>query len=356
MSYKMLFLDLDDTLLSSDMSISEKNIEAIQKAAEKGVKTVICTGRGIFSVKHIAEQLGIEECYIICLNGGAVYRGSELVRERLFESVSALPVYRAAKKFGVDIQIYRNDRLIVENISERVKAYIDKLSASYTLVDSIEEYDGRISKILLNGPNDALVKIQKELKNEIEGKLNCFFSNPNYLEFTGIGATKGEALAELAEELGVDISETIAMGDSFNDISMIKAAGLGVAVRNAVQALKDEAGYITKATHDESAVAEVINRYILGTEKSKAGEYKFRLPVRIFIITTIIEQLIASAFSLNAFKLVRYEYTLSGGESMRFGFASLIIPFVLCFVVDYFNQKTKGEDEEEFWISKYGKK
>ena len=71
MSYKMLFLDLDDTLLSSDMSISETNLEAIKKASDAGANIVICTGRGIFSVKHIAQKLGVDNGYIICLNGGA---------------------------------------------------------------------------------------------------------------------------------------------------------------------------------------------------------------------------------------------------------------------------------------------
>ena len=146
----MLFLDLDDTLLSSDMSISETNLEAIKKASDAGANIVICTGRGIFSVKHIAQKLGVDNGYIICLNGGAVYKGFPpvLMKENLFESSSAVEIYKAAKKYGVDIQIYRDDRLIVENISERVKAYIDKLSAEYTVVDSIEEYDGKISKIL----------------------------------------------------------------------------------------------------------------------------------------------------------------------------------------------------------------
>jgi len=146
------------------------------------------------------------------------------------------------------------------------------------------------------------------------------------------------------------------MGDSFNDVSMIRTAGFGVAVRNAVQPLKDEADYITRNTNDESAVAEVINRYILGDGKSGVGEYKFRIPVRIFIIILVIEQLIASAFNFNSFKLFRYEYVYGGNSGYKFGLLSLIIPIILCFVVDYFNQRTKGEDEEEFWESKYGKK
>ncbi|GFI61826.1 5-amino-6-(5-phospho-D-ribitylamino)uracil phosphatase YcsE [Clostridiales bacterium] len=359
MEYKMLFLDLDNTLLSSDLSISRENLDAIRKAYEHGVKIVICTGRSVFGVKHIAAQLDIdkESCYIICLNGGAVYKGfpPELIKERLFSSRSAELIYDMAEKNDVDIQIYRNDKMIIERITERVQKYIDTLKADYVMVESIKNYDGDISKILLNGPNEILVKIQKQLLPKLKD-MNCFFSSPTFLEFTGKGATKGEALAELADDLGIDVNATIAMGDSYNDLSMIKAAGLGVAMRNAIQPLKDEAGYITKGTNNEGAVAEVINRYILKTTKNSTGEYKFRIPIRIFIILTIIEQLLAHAFNILPLKLFRYEYVINVGDKYRFAILSVIIPVILCFIVDYFNQKSKKEDEEEFWISKYGKK
>lgn len=358
MEYKMLFLDLDDTLLSSDLSVSEENLDAIRRASEIGVKVVICTGRGIFSVKHIAEQFKIEwdKCFIICLNGGAIYEGYPplLIKERLFDNKSASLIYETAKRYGVDAQIYRDDKLILEKISERVKLYIERLNTDYMLVESVASYEGKIAKILLNGPNEVLLKIQRELLRRLKG-FNIFFSNPNYLEFTHIGTTKGEAMAELAEKLGVSLSQTIAMGDSFNDISMIKSAGLGVAVRNAVDPIKAEADYITKNTHDENAVAEVIERYIFGEGLSKKNIYKFRFPITVFVIILVIEQLIASAFNIGKLKSLSYLY-INGNDSLRINILSLIIPFVFCFIVDYFNQKTKGEDEDEFWRSKYGKR
>lgn len=359
MGYKMLFLDLDDTLLSSDLSISEENLDAIRRASEIGVKVIICTGRGIFSVQHIAEKLKIEwnNCYIICLNGGAVYKGFPpvLIKERLFDNKSASLIYDTAKKYGVDIQIYRDDMLILDNISERVQMYIEKLKPKYILIDSIADYDGEIAKVLLSGSNDILLKIEKELNPKLKGKYNIFLSNPNYLEFTACGTTKGEAMAELSEIIGVDLSQTIAIGDSFNDMSMIQTAGLGVAVRNAVEPLKLRADYITKSTHDENAVAEVIDRFIFNKGKVSKNIYKFRFPVMIFIIILIIEQLLASAFGLSGFKIVQYLY-INGEDILKFNVLSFIIPIILCFVVDFFNQKTRCEDEEEFWESKYGKK
>lgn len=357
MKYKMLFLDLDDTLLSSDLSISKENLDAIRRASKLGVKVVICTGRGIFSVKHIAEQFKIEwdNCYIICLNGGAIYKGFPpvLIKERLFDNKSAALIYETAKKYKVDSQIYRDDKLILENISDRVQMYIDKLNANYMLVESLASYNGDISKILLNGPNDVLCKIEKELLRCLEG-FNIFFTTPNYLEFTAIGTTKGEALAELANNMEISLSQTIAMGDSYNDISMIQTAGLGVAVRNAGDKIKAKADYITKNTNNESAVAEVIDRYVIGNGKDKDISYKFRFPTMIFAILLLIEQLLSNAFNIEFLSILKTSYS---NESilMRFNVLSICIPFFLCFIVDYFNQMTKKEDEDEFWQSKYGK-
>lgn len=360
MDYKMVFLDLDNTLLSSDLSISDENLNAIRRASKNGVKIVICTGRGVFAVKNILEQLEIdlENCYTICLNGGAFYKGypPELVKENVFDSHNAAIVYEMAYKYGVDIQIYRDNTLMVEKINERIQKYIDRHTANYIVIDSILNYDGKISKILLNGSHDTLVKVQKDISKKIDGKLNCFFTSDEYLEFTGIGITKGEAMIELANSLGIDIKETIAVGDSFNDMSMIKTAGLGVAVRNAVDELKKEANYITKNTNDESAVAEVINRYIFGENKVTVGEYKFRIPVNIFIIILIIEQALAHAFNWTFFKIIKYEYIYGIGDTRKIGIGGVLIPLVLCFIVDYVNQRTKKEDEEEFWADKYGRK
>ena len=137
---------------------------------------------------------------------------------------------------------------------------------------------------------------------------------------------------------------------------MIRTAGLGVAVRNAADEIKKEANYITKNTNDESAVAEVINRYIFGEGKTETGKYKFRFPFQIFLILFIIKQLIAYAFNFNSLKLIQYKYVMGVGDVYSIGLVAILTPLVLCFVVDYFNQRTKGEDEEEFWISKYGKK
>ena len=106
--------------------------------------------------------------------------------------------------------------------------------------------------------------IEDDLK-DITGDLDVSYSSNRYIEFNHQGVNKGQGLKKLADILGVDIKDTIAIGDNFNDLSMIKVAGLGVGVQNTVEDMKKECNVITKATNNENAVAEVINKYILGT-------------------------------------------------------------------------------------------
>ena len=120
----------------------------------------------------------------------------------------------------------------------------------------------------MNTDYGYLKKIEDDLK-DITGDLDVSYSSNRYIEFNHQGVNKGQGLKKLADILGVDIKETIAIGDNFNDLSMIKVAGLGVGVQNTVEDMKKECDVITKATNNENAVAEVINKYILGTKSFK---------------------------------------------------------------------------------------
>ena len=120
------------------------------------------------------------------------------------------------------------------------------------------------SQIIYKVDYGYLKKIEDDLK-DITGDLDVSYSSNRYIEFNHQGVNKGQGLKKLADILGVDIKETIAIGDNFNDLSMIKVAGLGVGVQNTVEDMKKECDVITKATNNENAVAEVISKYILGT-------------------------------------------------------------------------------------------
>lgn len=262
----MLFSDIDDTLLGKDLKISNGNKKAIMEAQENGVKFVICTGRAVYSIKRYVEELGLKgkNSYAVCQNGGTVYdlHTGKLLIEKSFSSKDIKDVIDIARKYCVDIQLYYDSKFMLEKLTKRTKEYSKNMNTPITMFEDLKQYEGKLTKCLLNGEPQALKKVEEEAKDVILGKLNMFFSNPNYLEFTSVQATKGTSMLDLAEKLNVKQSEIIAVGDSYNDLHMIKLAGLGVSVANGVQEIKDAADYVTKEDCNGSPIKEIIDKFI----------------------------------------------------------------------------------------------
>ena len=270
--YKIIACDLDETLLSDDRSISKENIEAIQKAKELGVKFVPATGRGYNTVDGTLKELGLydlENEYVISYNGGAISenKGSKLL---YFEGITfekASELYKRGLNYDVCIHVYTKDMVYAYKfVQEEIDYLAGRMEVKEIFDDHIDFLKGQeIVKVLyMNTDYGYLKKIEDDLK-DITGDLDVSYSSNRYIEFNHQGVNKGQGLKKLADILGVDIKDTIAIGDNFNDLSMIKVAGLGVGVQNTVEDMKKECDVITKATNNENAVAEVINKYILGT-------------------------------------------------------------------------------------------
>lgn len=268
MAYQALFCDMDNTLLDENLDISPANKDAITALLARGKKFIICTGRGIYGVDRYIQELALSnerDGYVICQNGGTVYRLSDekLVLERSFDIEALYPAIRAAQKFGVDIQLYYDRILMAEKITERIERYRSKMGTTITMLPNALEYTGKLTKCLLNGTRRQLHYVRNMVEDEIKGKLNMYFSDEEFLEFTALDANKGNAMLALASELSLNKKEIIALGDSENDESMIKMAGLGIAVRNAQRHTKQIAGYVTEADNTQDAVKEVIEKFML---------------------------------------------------------------------------------------------
>lgn len=270
--YKIIACDLDETLLSDDRTISKDNIEAIQKAKELGVRFVPATGRGFNTVGGTLKDLGLydlENEYVISYNGGAITenKGSKLLH---FEGISfekASELYKRGLKYDVCIHVYTKGMVYAYKYVQEEKDYLaGRMEVTEIFDNNIEFLKGQeIVKVLyMNTDYQYLKGIENDLK-EITSDLDVSYSSNRYIEFNHQGVNKGQGLKKLAELLHVDMQETIAIGDNFNDLSMIKAAGLGVGVQNTVEEMKKECDIITKATNNQGAIAEVINQYILGT-------------------------------------------------------------------------------------------
>ncbi|MBM6830085.1 HAD family phosphatase [Anaerotignum lactatifermentans] len=268
MAYKMIFSDMDGTLLKTETEISQKNVDKVIQAVNHGTEFVICTGRGVYGVERFLEQLKLmgRSGYVICQNGAAVYdlRDMRLTIQHHFSADVLRPVVETARKMGIAVYLYDDRTFMAEKMTEEVKAYCRVMHADMRILPDGLEYEGNYTKCLLSGPGEKLERLKLEVTPAVGDQLNMFFSGPHYLEFVKKGVSKGKAMEETAAKAHVDLKEVIAIGDSDNDLSMIQKAGLGIAVANAQDHVKAAADFITQGTCQQDAVAEVIDRFIFG--------------------------------------------------------------------------------------------
>lgn len=267
MGYKMVFSDMDGTLLRNGTEISVENLTAIRKAVDKGVEFVLCTGRGVFGVERYLEELGLlgRKSYAICQNGATVYdlQTMQPAIRRSFPPEWFAEIAKAARELGLELYYYDDRRFMTERPTKQVQKYCKVMRTEMGILENPLDYDGEFTKCLASGPRDKLTQLLEQVRPFLDDRLDTFFSSEIYLEFVRQGVNKGNALADTAEKAGVPLSEVIAIGDSDNDRSMILRAGLGVAVQNAEKDVKAIADYITERNCEQNAVAEVIEKFIL---------------------------------------------------------------------------------------------
>ncbi len=267
--YKMIACDLDETLIGTDHTSSQRDIEAIRRVKEEGIKFVPATGRPFTSVTGTLKQLGLyeENQYVISFNGGAVTENRTnkvLYCEGIsFELASEL--YKQGLQYDVCIHVYTGDKTYAYHL---VPEEIEYQSGRQVLIETFEtdpEFlrGQEIIKVLyMNTDYEYLFRIKDDLSTLTEN-LDISYSSNRYMEFNPKGVNKGSGLKVLADLLNIPIEDIIAIGDNLNDLPMIKMAGLGVGVKNLVASMKDDCDYICEKSCDESAVAEVIHKFIL---------------------------------------------------------------------------------------------
>ena len=268
--YRIIACDLDETLLNCEKKVSAENIEAIAKAVEKGVKFVLATGRGYRTVQGTLQEIGLLEAkgeYVISFNGGAITenKGNNLMFFKAMDFAKADALYKKGISYGCCIHVYTKDTVYAWNLNESEKRFLNnRMPIVETDSTDLSFLSGQeIVKVLyMNEDRAFLNRIESEMK-EMTQDLDVSYSSNRYIEFNKKGVNKGAGLKKLASLLNIPMEDTIAIGDNYNDLSMIKAAGLGIGVQNTVEAMKKECDYITSATHDQSAIAEVIEKFIL---------------------------------------------------------------------------------------------
>ena len=262
--YKMVALDLDGTLLTDEGTITPGTIETIQRVMHSGVMVTLATGRMFPSAKKFAEQLQLD-VPLITYQGAVIKDAAEkkVWFEQLVSPAITKRLLQIAQEKQVHIQVYQDDMLYVTKDNEEVRAYAHGSDVSYAVVDELDRIAERgVTKVLFIGDPFYLDRLQIDLTGEFGEDAHIAKSKPDYLEITHPDADKGKAILRLAELLGIQQSEIIGIGDNHNDYELVTTAGLGIAMGNGVEAIKNVADYIT-LTNNEEGVRHALNKFVL---------------------------------------------------------------------------------------------
>lgn len=268
---KVLFLDMDGTTLDDKKQMSEETVDALKKASEAGHEIVVATGRTCVSAEYLRTHFGLDRLgcrYMIVYNGAGIMdceTKEMLYAKRLtMEQVHAL--IDVARREHIYLHTYTEDKVLTEKEDENLAIYLSRTNMEALIVPDmkkvLEEPPYKMLAINIRNP-EKMYEFKEKLTACVEGKADIYFSSREYLEIVPQGVNKGAALQMFCSKKGIPLEHAIAVGDENNDISMLKAAGIGCAVANAQEDVKAAADYVTENDNNHSAVAEVIGRFVL---------------------------------------------------------------------------------------------
>ncbi|MFV0559607.1 MAG: Cof-type HAD-IIB family hydrolase [Enterococcus sp.] len=285
---KLIASDMDGTLLDAHMSVPEENIQAIKFAQEQGIEFMVATGRNSQEARAALDEAGIE-CAMVTLNGAQVFddAGSSLFTVPI-PNPQAVAVLELLNNHEIYYEVATNKGLYSESQSKRIESFASMLAdhmphLTYKMAIAMASANLEVLHInyipsiknLLRDPSIEVLKIicfhvegpkvLRPVSQEISlfgnGELTLTSSSPNNIEVNHRDAQKGIAVAHVARDRGIDLSEVMTIGDNFNDVSMLKVAGVSFAMANAELEVKDYAKYST-ASNLESGVAKAIYKAI----------------------------------------------------------------------------------------------
>jgi len=263
---KLIVVDLDGTLLNSDHQMTERTEKALKTAIQKGVQVVIATGKTYLSARDLIDRLGLTTPGIY-LQGLAIYNGDGTIKhQQTLDSDLARTVITFGEERGFTMVAYSGTRILVRSLNEDDRILSEKYH------EPVPEAVGPLQNLLGNTPinkiiairlNDArrITALRWQLGVQLGGKAKLTQALLDMLEILPPGASKGTALKVLLRDMGIASANVMAIGDGENDIEMIQMAGVGVAMANASQKLKDVATYIT-TSNDEDGIVQAIEKYI----------------------------------------------------------------------------------------------
>ena len=266
MKYKLLITDMDGTLLNSQLKISKKISDLINMLKQKGMYFTIATGRSLIAINNACDSNILwPNAPIASFNGAKItdHKDDTVLYEKFLERQTAAEVLAFCKKLGAAAVVWSEGKLYFSEKNERTMLYCKKTGLEAILLRDDNDFPNQtISKIICQDDPEKIEHYIEQLQGKLKGNVTFCTSATDYLEFFNGDASKGAAAQFIAERLNILPSEIIAIGDQRNDIPMLKFAGLGVAMGNALDEVKAIADYVT-LSNDEDGMAHVIEKFIL---------------------------------------------------------------------------------------------
>lgn len=270
MSTKIFFADLDGTLLNDSKQITPLTYQTLKEWTDCGHKLVLCSGRSLDSVLHVRETLGLGDfpnMYLIGYNGGEIYdcTAKTLLHRVALSYDAAKKCFEIAKMHNIHIQTFSDTHIITEKEDEELTYYRKAVHTPFIITDDFMPYlDKEPCKclaIFLHN-KELMNTFSQEISNELGKEVNVMTSTPHFIEMFPSSSGKGFSVKWLCEHLNLPLENALAAGDEMNDISMIEAAGIGIAMKNGRDFVKQIADVVTETDNNNDGLVSILRQYI----------------------------------------------------------------------------------------------
>lgn len=270
MNTKIFFADLDGTLLNKQKQITPLTYQTLKEWTDKGHKLVLCSGRALDSVIHVREILGLGDfsnMYLIGYNGGEIYdcTTKTLLNRVALSFDAAKKCFEIAGRYNIHIQTFSDTHIITAKEDEEILYY---KKGVHTPVIYDEDFMAHLDKepckclaiFIHNG--DLMDTFTDEIKRELGNEVNVMTSTPRFIEMFPVSSGKGFSVKWLCDYLNIPFENSLAAGDEMNDVSMLEAAGISIAMQNGRDFVKKLADITTETDHNNDGLVPILKKYM----------------------------------------------------------------------------------------------
>ena len=276
--YRLFASDMDGTLLNRYSKVAPATTAAVEAANKTGRIFTVVTGRSLFGMRQFAPALPLQHPFgifngamIVDMSGKIYYEqpmivdmSGKIYYEQPLTREDAAEILQLAHERTENVYLWVGQDMYGYRIDEKLQRYAAMSGVSPKIIESDEQIlEMPIAKILWHDTPANIASWLAALSKSLAGRVNVSTSAPDYIEFNHADVSKGLCLQRLGELMDVSREEIIAVGDETNDLPMIRYAGLGIAMKNATQAVLEEADLVSPWTNDEDGLAKLIDRYLL---------------------------------------------------------------------------------------------